>query len=226
MSRLSHRESQIAQDYARGESYQQIADRLCLAPSTVRTHLAAIYRKLGVSSKLDLRDRLGAAEATNGDLDGAFPARPEQPSIAVLAFENMSGDPEQEYFSDGISASLGSDSPARLDGCSATINTGHGRSRSPRRQPGAARPVGADISESAFEIGPYSRSTSNDNSATPDLQPHSACCWLSLNWQRLQLISFMINASLSRVELRKTVVSRSAVFSGHDPAIRLTKIVR
>lgn len=31
------------------------------------------------------------------------PQRPEKPSIAVLAFENMSGDLEQEYFSDGIS---------------------------------------------------------------------------------------------------------------------------
>ncbi len=103
VSGLSHRESQIAQDYASGESYQQIADRLCLAPSTVRTHLATIYRKLGVSSKLDLRDRLGAVEAAKGDLDDAVPERPEQPSIAVLAFENMSGDPEQEYFSDGIS---------------------------------------------------------------------------------------------------------------------------
>jgi adenylate cyclase len=27
---------------------------------------------------------------------------PEKPSIAVLAFQNMSGDPEQEYFADGI----------------------------------------------------------------------------------------------------------------------------
>src|SRR5262245_14347205 len=30
------------------------------------------------------------------------PALPMKPSIAVLAFENMSGDPEQEYFADGI----------------------------------------------------------------------------------------------------------------------------
>src|SRR5206468_787971 len=28
-------------------------------------------------------------------------ALPDKPSIAVLAFENMSGDPEQEYFADG-----------------------------------------------------------------------------------------------------------------------------
>jgi adenylate cyclase len=32
----------------------------------------------------------------------ATPALPNKPSIAVLAFQNMSGDPEQEYFADGI----------------------------------------------------------------------------------------------------------------------------
>ncbi|NNE21237.1 MAG: hypothetical protein HKN11_01375 [Rhizobiales bacterium] len=31
---------------------------------------------------------------------------PEKPSIAVLAFNNMSGDPEQEYFSDGIAEDI------------------------------------------------------------------------------------------------------------------------
>lgn len=51
---LSPRELAIAQDYARGATYQAIATRLCIAPSTVRTHLAAIYRKLEVSSKLEL----------------------------------------------------------------------------------------------------------------------------------------------------------------------------
>ena len=33
-------------------------------------------------------------------------ASPDKPSIAVLAFTNMSGDPEQEYFSDGISEDI------------------------------------------------------------------------------------------------------------------------
>ncbi len=38
-------------------------------------------------------------------LDGA-PELPERPSIAVLPFDNMSGDPEQEYFADGVVESI------------------------------------------------------------------------------------------------------------------------
>ena len=31
---------------------------------------------------------------------------PAKPSVAVLAFDNMSGDPEQQYFSDGITEDI------------------------------------------------------------------------------------------------------------------------
>jgi TolB-like protein len=38
--------------------------------------------------------------------NAAAPRLPDKPSIAVLPFTNMSGDPEQEYFSDGISEDI------------------------------------------------------------------------------------------------------------------------
>ncbi|NDR56184.1 GAF domain-containing protein [Pseudoruegeria sp. M32A2M] len=63
---LSTREYEIAQAYAQGETYQAIAARLNIAPSTVRTHLATIYRKLEVSSKIALRARLGGEQPDPG----------------------------------------------------------------------------------------------------------------------------------------------------------------
>jgi TolB-like protein/class 3 adenylate cyclase len=37
---------------------------------------------------------------------GGAPALPDKPSIAVLPFSNLSGDPEQEYFADGITEDI------------------------------------------------------------------------------------------------------------------------
>lgn len=61
---LTDRELQIARAYASGDSYQRVAERLVLAPSTVRTHLATIYKKLGVSSKIELHQLLDSRNAT------------------------------------------------------------------------------------------------------------------------------------------------------------------
>jgi predicted ATPase/DNA-binding CsgD family transcriptional regulator len=59
---LSSRERQIAEAYSTGQSYREIARHLFIAPSTVRTHLNTIYRKLNVSRKIELLRALGRAD--------------------------------------------------------------------------------------------------------------------------------------------------------------------
>ncbi|MET4371174.1 TolB-like protein [Bradyrhizobium sp. LB12.1] len=50
-----------------------------------------------------MKEPAGAAVADNQvELQKADLALPDKPSIAVLPFENMSGDGEQEYFADGM----------------------------------------------------------------------------------------------------------------------------
>ena len=60
----------------------------------------------------------GLDPANPGDGDVSAPAEPSSPplnSIAVLPFDNMSGDPEQDYFSDGLSEDITTDL-ARIPG--------------------------------------------------------------------------------------------------------------
>ena len=47
----------------------------------------------------------GGATAA-GMLIGGAPSLPDKPSIAVLPFSNLSGDPDQEYFADGITEDI------------------------------------------------------------------------------------------------------------------------
>jgi TolB-like protein len=52
------------------------------------------------------RGRLPAPEAPLSDEELTVPGFAGAPAIAVLAFDNLSGDPEQEYFADGIAEDL------------------------------------------------------------------------------------------------------------------------
>src|SRR5262245_6846723 len=78
--------------------YEEIIGRIDLAYEDIGEHrLKNIARPVRA-----YRVRLVSIEPTAA----AAPALPEKPSIAVLPFQNMSGDAEQEYFADGMSEDL------------------------------------------------------------------------------------------------------------------------
>jgi DNA-binding CsgD family transcriptional regulator len=55
---LSERQTDVIRRFAQGQRVPSIARDLFLSPSTVRNHLSAIYRKLGVSSQFELMEKL------------------------------------------------------------------------------------------------------------------------------------------------------------------------
>src|SRR5215468_5551469 len=71
-----------------------------------RSAIEAALAKLGVIPKLAKKGPTTAPPAMVGS--GARPslALPDKPSIAILPFSNMSDEPEQEYFSDGIAEDI------------------------------------------------------------------------------------------------------------------------
>jgi DNA-binding NarL/FixJ family response regulator len=58
LARLSERQADILRRIVRGERVPAIARELFISQSTVRNHLVAIYRRLGVHSQAELVARL------------------------------------------------------------------------------------------------------------------------------------------------------------------------
>ncbi|MFI5011008.1 MAG: adenylate/guanylate cyclase domain-containing protein [Hyphomicrobiales bacterium] len=89
------------------DAYRQVKARLDLSVTDLgQTQLKNIAEPLRIYS-LEVGLAAKAASAPRAApvapaASGATMAQPDKPSIAVLPFVNMSGDPEQEYFADGM----------------------------------------------------------------------------------------------------------------------------
>lgn len=86
-----------------GSAYDQISNKLSLEYENLGKHnvknISTPIRVYRVVPETDISNRLAAEEYA------ALPI-PDKPSIAVLPFVNMSGNTDQEYFSDGITEDI------------------------------------------------------------------------------------------------------------------------
>jgi adenylate cyclase len=104
---------------------------VCISGTTydqVRKILPITFTDLGPQHVKNIQEpisayQVGAPSETREAADARVveiespPPLPDKPSIAVLPFQNMSGDPEQEYFADGMVEEI-TTALSRFNGCS------------------------------------------------------------------------------------------------------------
>jgi TolB-like protein/Tfp pilus assembly protein PilF len=97
---LSERERAVAERFAAGMTYREISEALFIAPSTVRTHLAAIYEKLGVRNKVALARHINGTAGLESFEPDALPV------LALFPIESLSTEERWRRFADGLSSDI------------------------------------------------------------------------------------------------------------------------
>ena len=101
---LSIREHDVATKFVAGMTYREIGEALFIAPTTVRTHLSAIYQKLGVHNKMALANALIDQRPASTTITAPDELGP--PIIAVLPFDNLDTGESWSRLADGLTADL------------------------------------------------------------------------------------------------------------------------
>ena len=103
---------------SKDELLEYVWPRLVVEENNITVQVSALRKLLGAQVVVNVSGRgykLGVAVTEGASIVPQVPALlavplegapaltlPDQPSLAVLAFENLSGDPQQEYFVDGV----------------------------------------------------------------------------------------------------------------------------
>ncbi len=101
-SPLTPRQLEVLELMARGLRNKEIATTLGISPGTAKNHLSAVFEALDVTNRTEAAMALSEMQESDVAPDDQVPGFGARPTIAILPFDNMSSDPEQTFFADGL----------------------------------------------------------------------------------------------------------------------------
>lgn len=101
-SPLTPRQLEVLELMARGLTNKEIAGALGISAGTAKNHLSAVFEALDVTNRTEAAMALSELKESDVAPADQVPGFGARPTIAILPFDNMSSDPEQTFFADGL----------------------------------------------------------------------------------------------------------------------------